>query len=541
MTDHNARQAGLTDERIADAIPKSSMIVTGVNGKSVLMTLDDLREFTTAILAAHSADAQAQALGFSCASVALDSLERRMTHPADARNGEGVNIDEAFDSFSRSMSMVKVLCREDAHKFAQCLLAGKSRDGTLTAEEAVNGVVDLFPSADRQALKALAELLCKPGTAAPAPMEMALCEQAHLILKPGQLYRFTAIEGCEQCALLAFGGEKVSETLPVGTISAAPAPAAQADDDKAFIVCAEFSAVANQWRLAEIDSSHALAEFMRIASQQLAAQADDARLDAAFNAATAAATQLERQQSATPAEPEHVCKCAMTQKLVGDGCVVCNPDHEDAPPRHAPGVSAASAQPDEREALGKWSEECKKWGHPATPEARAAFIDGYRARQQSATPAEPAISIERLANDPYVAAKAWRKSISTPPECTCPSGNGSLRHPCPVHAVEPVAWSYECRQPFTDPPIWAEFFGRDEPKSDRHIRNVRALYATPADAASEADKVDAERYRFIVKHKLILSGGHQKFGWPISPFGEQCARYIDAAIQRERHQDEVRA
>jgi hypothetical protein len=75
------------------------------------------------------------------------------------------------------------------------------------------------------------------------------------------------------------------------------------------------------------------------------------------------------------------------------------------------GVDAApapAAQADERVALGKWSEECKKWGHPATPEARAAFIDGYRARQQSATP----------------------------PECTCPSGNGSLRHPCPVHAAQ---------------------------------------------------------------------------------------------------------
>jgi hypothetical protein len=69
---------------------------------------------------------------------------------------------------------------------------------------------------------------------------------------------------------------------------------------------------------------------------------------------------------------------------------------------------APAAQADERVALGKWSEECKNWGHPATPEARAAFIDGYRARQQSATP----------------------------PECTCPSGNGSLRHPCPVHPKE---------------------------------------------------------------------------------------------------------
>ncbi|WP_186425059.1 hypothetical protein [Cupriavidus metallidurans] len=41
---------------------------------------------------------------------------------------------------------------------------------------------------------------------------------------------------------------------------------------------------------------------------------------------------------------------------------------------------------------------------------------------------------------------------ATPAECTCPSGNGSLRHPCPAHSADP---------------------------------------------ASEADKRDAERYRWL--------------------------------------------
>jgi hypothetical protein len=99
-------------------------------------------------------------------------------HSEDARHmvtgaAEGAltdeQINEAFDSFSRSMSLVKVLYREDAHRFARCLLAGKSQDGTLSADDAVAGIVDLFPSADRQALNALAELLCKPVLLAAQP------------------------------------------------------------------------------------------------------------------------------------------------------------------------------------------------------------------------------------------------------------------------------------------------------------------------------------------------------------------------------------
>lgn len=73
----------------------------------------------------------------------------------------------------------------------------------------------------------------------------------------------------------------------------------------------------------------------------------------------------------------------------------------------------------------------------------------------------------------------WQQQQSaTPPECTCPSGNGSLRHPCPVHAVEPVARIM--REP-----------GASEFKVD-WLRppgpDGTSLYATPADAASEADK-----------------------------------------------------
>lgn len=47
--------------------------------------------------------------------------------------------------------------------------------------------------------------------------------------------------------------------------------------------------------------------------------------------------------------------------------------------------------------------------------------------------------------------------------------------------------------------------------------------------APAASEQDAARYRFIVENKLILSGGTEKFGWPIAPFGSECSRYIDAA------------
>ncbi|MDX4957866.1 hypothetical protein [Delftia acidovorans] len=45
---------------------------------------------------------------------------------------------------------------------------------------------------------------------------------------------------------------------------------------------------------------------------------------------------------------------------------------------------------------------------------------------------------------------------------------------------------------------------------------------------------DAEHYRFIKRHRLILSGGTQTFGWPIAPFGDECDRYIAQELAAER-------
>lgn len=52
------------------------------------------------------------------------------------------------------------------------------------------------------------------------PVELALCEQDRLALKPGQLYRFRAIPGCAKCEALARQCESVGVALPVGQLPA---------------------------------------------------------------------------------------------------------------------------------------------------------------------------------------------------------------------------------------------------------------------------------------------------------------------------------
>lgn len=56
---------------------------------------------------------------------------------------------------------------------------------------------------------------------------------------------------------------------------------------------------------------------------------------------------------------------------------------------------------------------------------------------------------------------------------------------------------------------------------------ARAALAAASQSAEGApvDR-DAARYRYIVDHNIILSGG----GWPVAPFGRKdCDKYIDAA------------
>jgi hypothetical protein len=43
-------------------------------------------------------------------------------------------------------------------------------------------------------------------------IELALCEQTHLILKPNVLYRFVVMEGCYQCEELARLGDPTPQS-----------------------------------------------------------------------------------------------------------------------------------------------------------------------------------------------------------------------------------------------------------------------------------------------------------------------------------------
>jgi len=95
----------------------------------------------------------------------------------------------------------------------------------------------------------------------------------------------------------------------------------------------------------------------------------------------------------------------------------------------------------------------------------------------------------------FVATK--RQQSATPADCTCPSGNGSLRHPCPVLAVEPVAdplegWTFER----TNHPAWLVTEPDDKqwlcfPWSVEYrlVELVAtSLFSTPADAAIQHEQ-----------------------------------------------------
>ncbi len=129
-----------------------------------------------------------------------------------------------------------------------------------------------------------------------------------------------------------------------------------------------------------------------------------------------------------------------------------------------------------------------------------------------------------------------------PAECTCPSGNGSLRHPCPVHAVEAAKVMCGCGDQYPMDSYEAGFIeGRG------HCENCDAMSAAPADAASEADKRDAERYRWLRSDDIEVPEGQREISVVLHrlPHSDQADEMlieaaldveIDAAIQRERQQ-----
>lgn len=72
-------------------------------------------------------------------------------------------------------------------------------------------------------------------------------------------------------------------------------------------------------------------------------------------------------------------------------------------------------------------------------------------------------------------------------------------------AAEPVAWSYECRQPHTDPTIWCKFFNSSKPADNPEwIRNVTPLYraASQQQVDTSRAKYDAELMEDIRKNGI---------------------------------------
>lgn len=174
-----------------------------------------------------------------------------------------------------------------------------------------------------------------------------------------------------------------------------------------------------------------------------------------------------------------------------------------------------------------------------------------------------------------------RQQSATPPECTCPSGNGSLRHPCPVHSAEPMArfcpqcglvgevgdgyrdccpdgssarivpkkFAEQCRDLFrmavdgiaqqATPAANALLAGHFVRRSmhgpwvevDPTKESGTPLYLGPADAASEADKRDAKRYRKARTLPLVWMRDRIA---PQRP--DKFDALIDAELRRERQQ-----
>jgi len=168
-----------------------------------------------------------------------------------------------------------------------------------------------------------------------------------------------------------------------------------------------------------------------------------------------------------------------------------------------------------------------------------------------------------------------RFDAATLPECTCPSGNGSLRHPCPVHpadaASDPLRAAVQAAVDLIEAREWAEHFAECHAPGDELASRLEACITTlhneayggedRADAASEVDKSDVEWQdigRLLHRAAASLPEGYEiqvavEPGWAgvemrhpdnvlmdyddgNSSLSEQIERAIDAAIQCERQQ-----
>ncbi|WP_244785470.1 hypothetical protein [Cupriavidus pauculus] len=225
-----------------------------------------------------------------------------------------------------------------------------------------------------------------------------------------------------------------------------------------------------------------------------------------------------------------------------------------------------------------------------SPEA-TALVQEALYRQQSVTPAVPAV------NESALTAAVWQRicelpdrnspegepdacvltlrefsgcmanaledlnllppqGITPPPECTCPSGNGSLRHPCPAHpadaASDPLRAVVQAAVDLMEAREWAEHFAECHAPGDELASRLEACITTlhneayggedRADPASEADDHD-EFARAVAEMEDCgeSSAPYSKFMQWVARGLLECSRFeLTQAgrdfIQRERPQ-----
>ncbi|WP_235430494.1 hypothetical protein [Cupriavidus pauculus] len=213
------------------------------------------------------------------------------------------------------------------------------------------------------------------------------------------------------------------------------------------------------------------------------------------------------------------------------------PKHSPLPAAPAPAAQALTSRMVQQALSAAWNDFTSDTGcYPSCFEvkpgkrieadferAEGAFLDYITdtlnaARQQSATPAR--IGRVEVKNGRVQSYGFEQTDIpsgnyelfvgATPTECTCPSGNGSLRHPCPVHpadaASDPLRAAVQAAVDLMEAREWAEHFAECHAPGDELASRLEACITTlhneayggedRADAASEAD--NAEKASHVV-------------------------------------------
>ncbi|HCI1866928.1 TPA: hypothetical protein NOE81_004967 [Pseudomonas aeruginosa] len=137
-------------------------------------------------------------------------------------------------------------------------------------------------------------------------------------------------------------------------------------------------------------------------------------------------------------------------------------------------------------------------------------------------------------------------------ECTCPSGDGSLRHPCPAHpAVEQagedervIGWRERilAAHPNSDPGFWPNALLVEHMAAE--IADLRAALAQPSPAQNGVDAFLGEVRAELTRARKLFPGDRIMTIALAEEFGELCKAILDepsANVRREAVQTAVMA